>query len=56
MKLLGWVVIASAAAALAKTLKKDSLQKLYIDTEKNAKGIKDLFYIALMNRKSFTLV
>ena len=52
MRLLGWVVIASAAAALSGTLKKDILKKLYFDVEQNAKGVKDLFYIALMNRKS----
>merc|ERR1712037_767826 len=49
MRLLGWVVIASAAAALSGTLKKDILKKLYFDVEQNAKGVKDLFYIALMN-------
>ena len=52
MRLLGWVVFASAAAALSGTLKKDILKKLYFDVEQNAKGIKDLYYIALMNRKS----
>jgi len=51
MRFLGWVVIASAAAALSGTLKKDILKTLYFNTEQNAKGIKDLFYIALMNRK-----
>lgn len=49
MRFLGWVVIASAAAALSGTLKKDILKTLYFNTEQNAKGIKDLFYIALMN-------
>jgi hypothetical protein len=52
MRLLGWVVIASAAAALSGTLKKDVLKNLYFDVEQNAKGIKDLYYIAMMNRKS----
>ena len=53
MKLLGWVFLASATASLAGVVKKDILKDLYFQSEQNAKGIKDLYYISLMNRKLF---
>ncbi|CAG5113738.1 Oidioi.mRNA.OKI2018_I69.chr2.g7828.t1.cds [Oikopleura dioica] len=49
MKLLGWVFLASATASLAGVVTKDILKTLYFQSEQNAKSIKDLYYISLMN-------